>query len=189
MRIGILGGTFNPIHNAHIRLAEEAKEILKLDKVIFIPAYIPPHKKDPDIADSRIRYEMIGLAIKNRKGLEVSDIEIKRKGASYSVDTLKLLKKKFGPESELFFITGSDYANELSAWKDIGEIFKLVNFVMANRPGFPIKNTPDKVQVLKINDMPVSSTDIRRKIKNKESISDSVPEKVAEYISKKGLYK
>jgi len=189
MRIGILGGTFNPIHKAHVRLAELAKEKFKLDKVIFMPTYFPPHKKEPDTASPQLRYEMVQLAIDGKSGFEVSDIEIKKRGTSYSVDTLKVLKKKFGPDTDLFFITGSDSLGELSTWKDIDEIFKLSRFIIANRPGFPLKNVPVEAEILKISDMDISSSDIRKKIKEGEGISDIVPERVVSYIRGKRLYK
>jgi len=189
MRIGILGGTFNPIHNAHIRLAELAKEKLNLDKVIFIPAYVPPHKDDPDIIDSNLRYEMVKIAIKGKGGFEVSDVEIRRKGTSYSVDTLKSLKERFAPGAELFFITGSDALSELHAWKSIEEIFALSHFVVARRPGYPMENIPDEVEVFRIPDMEISSSDIRKKVKQGQSIEGIVPKKIIEYIRAKSLYR
>jgi len=189
MRIGILGGTFNPIHNAHIRLAELAKEKLNLDKVMFIPAYVPPHKNDPDIIDSNLRYEMVKIAIEGKGDFAVSDVEIRRKGTSYSVDTLKALKERFGPEAELFFITGSDSLSELHAWKSIEEIFALSHFIVAKRPGYPLENIPDEVEVFQMPEMEISSSDIRKKVKQGQSIEGIVPTKIIEYIRAKALYR
>lgn len=189
MRIGILGGTFNPIHTAHIKLAELVKERLKLDKVIFMPAYIPPHKKDPDIIDAELRLEMVKCAIEDKPGFEASDMEINRKGTSYSVDTLKLLKEKHGPEAELFFIAGSDSLDELPMWKDIDRVFELSHFVVATRPRFPLKNVPREVEVLQIPEMDISSSDIRNRLREGKSIKGIVPEKVIAYIRRKKLYK
>ncbi len=189
MRIGILGGTFNPIHNAHLRLAELARERLKLDKVIFMPAYIPPHKKTPDIVSPEIRYEMVKIAIAGKPEFELSDMEIKRKGESYSIDTLKALGLKHGEDSEIFFITGSDSLSELNAWKNIDEVLKLCRFVVANRPSFPMGDVPQGVLTMKIPDMAISSSDIRKKIKKGEDVNKFVPNGIIRYIKEKGLYK
>ncbi|PIU41525.1 MAG: nicotinic acid mononucleotide adenylyltransferase [Candidatus Omnitrophica bacterium CG07_land_8_20_14_0_80_42_15] len=188
MRIGILGGTFDPIHIAHMRLAEVAKEKLRLDKIIFVPAYMPPHKNRKDIAAPDLRYEMVKLAIEGKDGFEASDIEINKKNTSYSVETLRALKEKFGPETELFFITGSDSLSELPNWKNIGEIFKLAHFVVANRPKFPLKNVPQGAEVLKIPDMDISSSDLRNRIKEGKRVEDMIPQKVISYINEKSLY-
>src|SRR3989338_11463826 len=107
MKIGILGGTFNPIHIGHLILAEEAREKLGLDKIIFVPAYLPPHKDNSDIAPAKYRYRMIELAIQKNSYFSLSDMEIKRNGRSYTIDTLKEFKKLY-PEDELHFIIGSD---------------------------------------------------------------------------------
>lgn len=189
MRIGILGGTFNPIHLGHLVLAEEAKEKLNLDKVIFVPAYIPPHKKDEEIVEANHRLKMVELAAKGNPCFEVSPFEIDAKTTSYSVETLREFKKRYGEDTKLFFITGADSLGELFSWKELDEIFKLSQFIVTNRPGYDIANVPKEIEVVTITSLEVSSSQIRKKIKENKSIRYLVPESVREYIIAKRLYK
>lgn len=189
MKIGILGGTFNPIHLGHIRLAEEASKALRLDKIIFIPAYLPPHKKkDKDIIPWQDRYSMIELAIEDREPFEVSDIELRRKGTSYSINTIKELKDIYSGTDQIFFITGSDSVDELKTWKDIEELKKLCTFVIATRPGYNIASLPENATIINVDTPDISSTDIRRRIRQREPFEQSVPKKVYNYIIKRKLY-
>jgi len=189
MRIGILGGTFNPIHIGHLVLAEEAKEKLNLEKVIFVPVYIPPHKKDKEITEADDRLKMVSLAIRGNPSFEASTFEIDSKATSYSIETLREFKRKYGEDTKLFFITGADSLGELFSWKGLDEIFKLSQFIVANRPGYDIANLPKEVEAVTITPLEISSSQIRRKIKEGKSIRYLVPEAVREYISAKGLYK
>ncbi len=189
MRIGIFGGTFNPIHIGHLILAQEIQVKLRLDKVVFIPVFLPPHKKSISLANARHRYKMINLAIKGKSSFEVSDIELKRKGKSYSIDTLKTLKRIFGERAKFFFITGSDSLIELSSWKKVNEIFELSQFVIARRPGFTIKGVPIGTKIIDITQIDVSSSAIRKKIKKSVPIDYLVPKSVIDYISKERLYR
>lgn len=189
MRIGILGGTFNPIHLGHLVLAEEAKEKLGLDKVIFVPAYIPPHKKDEEIAQAADRSKMVKLATEDNPSFEVSPFEIDAKTTSYSVETLREFKRIYGEDTKLFFITGADSLGELFSWKELDEIFKLSQFIVANRPGYNVANVPKEIEVVTITPLEISSSQIRRKIKENKSIRYLVPERVREYVVAKGLYK
>ena len=189
MRIGILGGTFNPIHVGHLVLAEEAKEKLNLDKVIFVPAYIPPHKKDEELAESNDRFKMVELATRGNPSFEVSAFEIDAKTTSYSVETLKAFKKKYGEDANLFFVTGADSLGELFSWKELDQIFKLSHFIVANRPGYTIANVPTGVDVVTITSLEISSSLIRKKIKEGKSIRYLVPEPVREDIIARRLYK
>jgi nicotinate-nucleotide adenylyltransferase len=187
MRIGIFGGTFNPIHFGHLVLAEQAYEKLNLDKVIFIPSFCPPHKKDSNIVSAFHRYNMVNLAIQNNPRFEISDIEIKRKGRSYLVDTLKQLRIIY-PKAELFFISGSDVSNQISKWKSIGKILSLAKFVLAKRPGYRLKKCDSHISVISITELDISSSMIRRKIKESKSIRYLMPLRVYKYIKEKGLY-
>lgn len=188
MRIGILGGTFNPIHIGHLILAEEVREKLRLDKVLFVPTYIPPHKQNSNVAAAVERLCMVKAAIKGNRDFSASDIEIKRKGRSYTIDTVKAFNKKFQGD-ELYFITGSDLLKYLDEWRDFRELLKLVKFVVATRPGYPLEKIPSYVQRVGIRAVDVSAFEIRERIKKSKSFRYLVPEAVFEYINKKKLYK
>jgi len=187
MKIGILGGTFNPIHIGHLILAEEAREKLGLDKVIFVPAFLPPHKDDSGIAPAKMRLDMVRLAIKGNKSLTVSDIETKRDGRSYTIDTLREFKKMFSGD-ELYFIIGSDLLKYLDVWKDLNEIIKMVKFIAATRPGYPLEKIPSYIATLPIRAVDISAFEVREAIKNNRSFRYLVPERVFDYINKKRLY-
>ncbi len=188
MFIGILGGTFNPIHLGHLIIAEEVKERLGLGEVIFIPSLIPPHKPDTELLSSSHRYEMIALAIKDNPCFKVSSIELERQGHSYSIDTLRRLGEE-RPGDSFIFIIGADSLSELSKWKDIKAIFRLAQFVVVPRPGYEIKAVPEGVKIVDIPVLGISSTEIRRGLKEGESVRYLVPDVVREYISKHSLYK
>ncbi len=195
MKIGILGGTFNPIHIGHLILAEEVREKLKLDEVIFVPAYLPPHKDSSDIASAAIRLAMVKLAIKGNRYFVVSDIEIKRDGRSYTIDTLKEFKKMY-PQDELYFIIGSDLLKYLDEWKDLDEIIQMVRFIVATRPGYPLEKISSHpacrqagISTIPIRAVDISGFEIRKAIKENKSFRYLVPETVLKYINKKRLYR
>ncbi|MDD5618304.1 MAG: nicotinate-nucleotide adenylyltransferase [Candidatus Omnitrophica bacterium] len=188
MRIGIFGGTFNPIHFGHLVLAEQAYEKLGLDKIIFIPSFYPPHKKNSEIILASHRYNMVKLAIRKNPRFEISDIEIKRKGRSFLIDTLRELKKIY-PKAKLFFISGSDVSDQMNRWKSINEIFSLAKFVLAKRPGYRLKKYSKNISVISITELDISSSMIRRKIKTHQSIRYLMPLRVYRYIKQRGLYK
>jgi len=187
-RIGILGGTFNPLHNGHMALAEEARAKLSLDKLIFVPACIPPHKSAKDIIPARDRYEMILLALEDRPEFEVSDIEIKLKGKSYSINTVKKFKDIYGKDAEIFFITGSDSLQELAAWKDIAKLKDICTFVIAARPGYAAAGQPAGTIFMKADTPDISSTDIRRRVKEGEPFRGLVPIGIYNSIIIRKLY-
>lgn len=190
MRIGILGGTFNPLHMGHLILAEEALYKLKLDKVIFVPTFIPPHKAIDDVrVKPEDRLAMIKLAIGDNDRFEVSTYEITSKKKSYSIDTLKEFRRVYGEAAQLYFITGSDLLKDLFSWKDVNDIFKLSRFAVANRPGYPVTDVPKGVETVVITPIEISSEDIRRRLKAGRSIRYLVPEEVRRYIMEKKLYR
>ena len=188
MRIGIFGGTFNPIHFGHLVLAEQAYEKLSLDKVIFVPCYYPPHKKSLKLATPGQRYSMVKLAIQGNPRFKVSDIELKRKGRSYSIDTLRQLRKIY-KKAELFFISGSDVSDQISKWRSINEIFGLAKFVLAKRPGYRLKKHNRNISVISITELDISSSMVRRKIMTGQSIRYLMPMRVYKYIKEKRLYR
>ncbi len=188
MKIGILGGTFNPVHLGHLILAEEIREKLGLDKVIFVPTHLPPHKNNSDIAGAKDRFAMIKSAIKTNRCFLVSDIEIKRQGRSYTIDTLKEFKKLY-PKDELYFIIGSDLLKYLDEWKELGEIIKMVKFVVATRPGYPLEKIPSYISTVPIRAVDISGFEIRQAIQENNSFRYLVPEAVHNYIKRNRLYK
>lgn len=190
--LGVLGGTFDPIHMGHLVLAEQVREKFQLERVIFIPCASPPHKTEQELSSTRDRFEMTKLALEGNPYFFVSDIELKREGLSYTVETLRELKGLY-KDSEVYFLTGSDVLNEITTWKDPEEIYKLAKIVIAVRPGFdkfdPENHFAKKSIIVDITGMDISSTQIREKVRNGESIKYLVPSKVEEYIRKRNLYK
>ena len=188
MKIGILGGTFNPIHLGHLILAEEIREKLELGKIIFVPAYLPPHKNSKGIAPAGARWEMVKRAIKGNVKFCASDIEIRRRGRSYTIDTLNAFKKKY-PKDELYFITGSDLLRYLPQWKDLRELIKMVKFVVATRPGYPLERIPSYITTIPIRAVDISGVAIRRALEKNQSIRYLVPDPVFEYLRKRRVYR
>ncbi|MFH1691635.1 MAG: nicotinate-nucleotide adenylyltransferase [Candidatus Omnitrophota bacterium] len=188
MKIGILGGTFNPIHYGHLILGEQVSGQLGLDKVIFVPSYISPHKSGHHVISVRHRLAMVELAVKENPNFRVSNIEIRRKGKSYTVDTLKELKQRY-KHAELFFICGSDLVSELPSWKNLDEILTIAKFVLAKRPGFGKRLSGKSFLKINVAQVDISSSLIRDLIKKKRSIRYLTPDSVANYIEKNRLYK
>lgn len=197
-RIGVIGGTFDPIHLGHLIAAQWAQCELKLDKVIFVPAAIPPHKDNDEVLDQEYRYNMVKLATKSNEKFEVSDIELQREGSSYTVDTLKHFGQIY-PKTQLFFIMGLDALLGLDTWKDVDELIELANFVVTTRPGYIIKPHDEiydklpwrfwsKVIYLEIPGMEISSSLIRQRLRQDKSIKYLVPEVIQDYILKNKIY-
>lgn len=200
-RIGILGGTFNPIHLGHLVIAEEVYKQRQLSKIVFIPANIPPHKYVADLVDAHHRYEMVKEAIVGNKDFEVSEFEIRRKGKSYTIDTVRDILQSFGEGCEIFLIMGSDSLEELELWKDFKNLSQLCHFVIVNRPGFFIdapkglldaigKDKVLEMERLKVEVPPIgtSSTDIRKRLKEGVAVNGLIPPCVEAYIKEHGLY-
>lgn len=186
--IGILGGTFNPVHNGHLYVAECARKTLGLDEVIFVPTYMPPHKKIHGNAKTKDRIKMLRLSLSGKTRFTLSLYEIQKKDRSYSVRTAKFLKKKLGLQSQLFFIIGADSLKDLKKWKDFPELSKFVRFVVIARPGFGMKSAPPGVLKIRVPGKDVSSTEIRRMAKKQKPLKNLVPRAVSTYIKEKGLY-
>jgi len=187
-RIGILGGSFDPIHFGHLLMAQSAAEALKLDTVFFVPAFCSPFKTTHPLPDASKRLVMVKEAIKGNKVFKLYDGELRRGQVSYTVDTLKELKAKY-PQSKFYLLMGADNLRTFYRWKDPQGILKLASLVVLNRPGFD-KNYPKRWPFLKIN-MPavdISSSDIRQRLKTKKSIWYLTPKAVIRYIKLYKLY-
>lgn len=185
-KIGILGGTFNPVHRGHIQLAKNALKRFGLDQVVLIPCSRPPHKRPDRLAPSKHRLAMLKAAVRNEPRFSFSDIEIRRGGTSYSIDTLQELGRKH-PGAEFYFIIGGDSVNELRSWRRIDELQKLCTFVATGRPGFRVQRSV-KVTMFKGALVDVSSSDIRRRVAEGKSIRRLVPSAVERYIISRRLY-
>lgn len=213
-RLALFGGTFNPIHYGHLRLAEEVREYLGFDRVVFVPAASPPHKPDEFITDPKVRYEMVSIAISGNPGFEVSDVEIKRGGRSFTIDTIREIRAR-GPEDlSLSLIVGNDSFNDITTWCEYEEIIKLSSFVVVPRPGYPVKKVAEALPVelarkfwydsstesyvnsygtsvvyLATTLFDISSSDIRDRVKEGRSLRYLMPPDVEEFVRKKGLYR
>ncbi|HAJ57820.1 MAG TPA: nicotinate-nucleotide adenylyltransferase [Candidatus Omnitrophica bacterium] len=187
MKIGILGGTFNPIHYGHLILGEQVRGQLELDKVIYVPSFLPPHKSDKDVISGRHRLKMAELAVKYNSHFSVSDIEIRRRGKSYTVDTLREVKKQY-PSAELFFICGSDLVAEIPTWKNVADIYKIAKFVLAKRPGFGKRLSGKNFLKIDVAQVDISSSLIRKLVHDGRSILYLTPYSVVKYIEKYKLY-
>lgn len=201
MRIGILGGTFNPVHIGHLIIAEEVYYRHGLSRVVFIPAGIPPHKGAENLTEAHHRYEMVKLATKDNDHFEVSDEEVSREGKSFTIDTVDANPERYDKDSGLHLIVGMDTVNELPTWKDIKRLSTLCRIVVVNRPGNTLANLDqlipvmgkEKVEEIKrihveIPPIGISSTDIRNRLKKGLHTRYIVPPEVRQYIEKHGLY-
>ena len=195
-RLGVMGGTFDPIHHGHLVTAEEARSQFSLDEVVFVPTGQPWMKADREVSPSEDRYLMTVIATSSNPYFWVSRLEIEREGPTYTVETLRSLRKDVGQSCELFFITGADAMLEIFQWKDPEEILAQAHFIAATRPGYDIarfeKEAPTShphVSVMNIPALSISSSDVRRRVAAGDPIRYLVPEGVQTYIEKAGLYR
>jgi nicotinate-nucleotide adenylyltransferase len=189
IRIGIFGGTFDPPHKAHIAIANQARRQLHLNKLYFVPAYIPPHKQFVSTAGAKDRLKMVKLAIRNRKGFLASDLELKRYGISYTIDTLKTFKRNHS-NAALVLIIGADNLAQFRSWKSREAILKLASLAVYRRKGFnwALKKKIVEYFPIKGELYQISSTGVRNRILKGLSISALVPKSVALYIRRHLLY-
>lgn len=192
---GVMGGTFNPIHIGHLVTAEEALYAFDLREVVFVPAG-QPWQKDRDVADAEHRYLMTVIATASNPHFRVSRMEIDRAGPTYTIDTLRHFREQLG-DVELYFITGADAILQILTWKDPAEVLAEARFIAATRPGYDLdrleKELPegfgDRVHILEIPALAISSTDIRRRVREGRPVRYLLPEGVARYVEKNGLYR
>lgn len=196
-RYGIIGGTFDPIHYGHLYIAYEAKKQLNLNNVIFMPAGNPPHKEGKKVTDALLRYDMVKKAIEDFSGFSISNYEIEKKGFSYTYETLEHFKDN---DVELFFITGADCLMDIETWENAEKILSLSNLVVFSRGGFSNKKLIKQKEyiekkysvniiVLPLKRLEISSTDIRKRIKDKERVDFFVPQPIIKLIEENNLYK
>jgi len=215
-KIGILGGTFNPIHYGHLAAAEEVWNRLELDQVLFVPSFLPPHKQDEVIPSAAQRQEMVALAIAGNPHFSLSDVEVKRAGMSYSIDTVQELLH-LHPATDFYFITGLDSFLEIQTWKAWDRLLSLCRFIVLSRPGYAftdlasisfMQSAAEKLHALDQRVLPqtvlevgrstvyleqiplydISSTDIRHRVRRGRTIKYLLPESVETYIIKNKLY-
>lgn len=192
MKVGIFGGTFDPIHLGHLILAEQAREMASLDQVWFIPAAEPPHKLDKQITTAAHRVQMVHLAVQHHPCFHLSTMELEREGPSYTYDTLQVLRESH-PGDQFYLLVGADMVKDLPNWYKIKEILQFVQVIGLGRPGVEVENLPLMVQkrlhwipdAIEIN---ISSTEIRQRLRQGKSVRYLIPESVYQYVREHRLY-
>jgi nicotinate-nucleotide adenylyltransferase len=209
-RIGLFGGTFDPIHVGHLRSAQEVHEAFQLERVIFIVAATPPHKLDRPIIATRHRWNMVKVAIAGNPCFALSDVEIRREGTSYSIETISYYHRHLKEGERLFFIVGADAFLEIETWKDYPQLFTVCDFIVISRPTFDPTQAPvlasegfktldrgasflhpsgHSLYLFHVTPIGISSTNIRKAVREGRSINYLVPKEVGEYIAREGLYR
>ncbi|MCI0656007.1 MAG: nicotinate-nucleotide adenylyltransferase [Acidobacteria bacterium] len=187
MRLGLLGGSFNPVHHGHLITALRAAEAVKLDRVLFIPAAVSPLKNGDDLAPAPHRWAMLRLALRGSGVFEASDLELRRGGVSYTIDTLREIKAQ--TRARLYWILGTDAARLLPRWKSIDEIRRLAEFIIVTRPGDRVAQNRPKEHIVKAPLLEISSSEIRERVRKGLTVRYLLPDAVEHYIRKKGLYR
>lgn len=197
-RLGIMGGTFDPIHYGHLVTAEQAREALALDLVLFMPAGSPAFKQDSNVTDAEDRYAMTLLATAANPAFDASRFEIDREGITYTVDTLRTLRERYPKNVKLYFITGADAILDIVLWRDADTIAELATLIAATRPGYDIEQAKSRiaasgiafdVRYIEIPALAISSTNIRDRVEAGKSVRYLTSESVIGYIRKNGLYR
>jgi len=198
-KIGISGGTFNPIHYGHLIVAEMVRDEFGLEKILFVPSGMPPHKNLRDVAGAEHRFNMVQQAVKNNPYFFESRVEVERGGYTYTIDTLKNLRQTYGKDAKLYYIIGADVLSDLLTWRNYQEVFGICEFIAVLRPGNGIEVFNRQMEYLRDTfgavihfiDTPlieISSTEIRNRIRQGKSIKYLVPEAVEDYIKENRLY-
>jgi nicotinate-nucleotide adenylyltransferase len=191
-RIGIMGGTFDPIHHGHLVAASEVADRFALDEVVFVPTGQPWQKGDVAVSPAEDRYLMTVIATASNPRFHVSRVDIDRPGPTYTVDTLRDLREAYGSDTELYFITGADALEMILSWKDADQVFELAHFVGVTRPGFELSDAhlpADTVSLVQVPAMAISSTDCRTRVCDGKPVWYLVPDGVVQYIAKRHLYR
>jgi nicotinate-nucleotide adenylyltransferase len=211
MRVAVFGGTFNPVHYGHLRLAEEVRETCGLESVVFMPSHITPHKLTESLTPARVRFELVRLAIEDNPGFAVSDLELRREGRSFTVDTVRELMKD---GAEVSLILGSDSFNDIASWHEYRELLRLSSFIVAPRPNHPsrpleevlpvelaaefwydagvaayVNSGGNSITYLDTTPIDISSSGIRERVRKGRSVRYLLPDSAIGFIKKEGLYK
>ncbi|MDR1710330.1 MAG: nicotinate-nucleotide adenylyltransferase [Propionibacteriaceae bacterium] len=195
LRLGVMGGTFDPIHNGHLVAASEVQALFDLDEVVFVPTGQPWQKADKQVSRAEDRYLMTTIATASNPRFSVSRVDIEREGPTYTVDTLRDMRGLRGPELDLFFITGADALAGIFSWRGAAELFDLAHFVGVSRPGVTmdpglVSSLPeDRVTLVEVPALAISSTDCRKRVAAGLPIWYLVPDGIVQYIAKRGLYR
>jgi len=187
-----MGGTFDPIHHGHLVAASEVADRYALDEVVFVPTGHPWQKGDVAVSPAEDRYLMTVIATASNPRFTVSRVDVDRDGPTYTVDTLRDLRGVYGPDAELFFITGADALARILSWKDAEQMFKLAHFVGVTRPGFELNDDhlpDDTVSLIRVPAMAISSTACRMRVAEGKPVWYLVPDGVVQYIAKRNLYR
>jgi nicotinate-nucleotide adenylyltransferase len=191
-RIGVMGGTFDPVHHGHLSAASEVQALFELDRVVFVPTGQPWQKSDRAVSASEDRYLMTVVATASNPRFSVSRCDIDRPGPTYTVDTLRDLRAQHGDDVELFFITGADALAQILGWRSIEELFSLAHFVGVSRPGYDVVESgfPDgAVTVVEVPALTISSSDCRARVARGHPLWYLVPDGVVQYVEKRCLYR
>jgi nicotinate-nucleotide adenylyltransferase len=190
-RVGVMGGTFDPIHHGHLVAGSEVAHHFGLDEVVFVPTGEPYQKDDRKVSPAEDRYLMTVIATASNPRFSVSRVDIDRPGPTYTIDTLRELRSMRGEDAEFFFITGADALSQMMSWQDAADLFKLAHFVGATRPGHRLSSAglpSDQVSLVEIPALSISSTECRQRVAAGEPVWYLVPDGVVQYIAKRGLY-
>lgn len=218
LRLGLLGGSFNPVHNGHLAIARQTREALGLDRILFIPTSHPPHKPNGSLAPAQDRYEMVRLAIASDPYFAISDVEIRRPGKAYSIDTIRLLQQEYGAQTQLFFLIGFDAFLDFPSWREPLTLLELCPFVVLSRPGLSFRSLStvtllppipqssladldagrisqlevplgkQRLTCLQLTPSSVSASDIRARIRRGLPVANLLPPLVESYILQHHLY-
>jgi nicotinate-nucleotide adenylyltransferase len=196
MRLGVFGGSFDPVHFGHLRMAEEARTQAGLDRVLFIPTQVSPFKVGRQVTPGELRVQMLHIAVEDNPAFAVSDVEVARPGPSYTVETLRLLREQH-PSAELLFLTGTDAVRDLPKWREPEEILSLARFLVAARPGVDraevLHALPDtweeRISFIEMQELDISSTYLRERIREGQSVRYLLPRAVEQFIAAHGLYR
>jgi nicotinate-nucleotide adenylyltransferase len=191
-RLGIMGGTFDPIHHGHLVAASEVAHLFALDEVVFVPTGQPWMKEGRKTSAAEDRYLMTVIATASNPAFSVSRVDIERPGKTYTIDTLREMREIHGPDVELFFITGADALSEILSWRDVDELFTLAHFIGCTRPGHNLADPGlpgGGVSLVEVPALAISSTECRERVRAGEPVWYLVPDGIVQYINKRGLYR